>query len=50
MLYGTGYILGTVLVIVIIGWILNVVGVIPLFSNGASEFRTALGNMSGTVK
>jgi uncharacterized oligopeptide transporter (OPT) family protein len=43
--YGAGYILGTVLIIVMVGWILNIVGVIPAFSREVGEFRTALENV-----
>jgi len=45
VVYGAGYIVGIVLVIVIIGWILNIVGIIPAFSREAAEFRTVLENV-----
>lgn len=50
VIYGAGYIIGTILIIIIIGWILNVVGVIPAFSNGVGEFRDAMGNIGHTIK
>jgi hypothetical protein len=49
-LYGAGYVVGAVLVIVIVGWILNIIGVIPALSREVTEFRTALQNIGGTVK
>ena len=49
-IYGAGYIIGAVVVIVIIGWVLNVVGVIPAFDRQVAEFRAALQNFSGPVK
>ncbi len=49
-IYGAGYILGAVLVIVLIGWILNIVGIIPAFTNQVTEFRTALERIGGPVK
>lgn len=45
VIYGAGYVVGAVLVIVIIGWILNIIGIIPAFSLQVSEFRTALENI-----
>jgi len=49
-IYGAGYVVGAVLIIVIVGWILNIIGVIPAFSREVTEFRTALENIGGTVK
>jgi hypothetical protein len=49
-IYGAGYIIGAVIVIVIIGWVLNIVGVIPAFDRQVAEFRSALDNFSGPVK
>ena len=49
-IYGAGYVIGAVLIIVIAGWILNLVGIIPSFSHEVTEFRTALGNIGGAVK
>lgn len=42
VMYGAGYVIGTILIIVIVGWVLNIVGVIPTFSREALEFRAAL--------
>jgi len=48
--YGAGYVIGAVIIIVVIGWILNIVGIIPALARQVAEFRTALQNFSGTVK
>lgn len=48
--YGAGYIVGAVLIIIIIGWILNIIGVIPALSSQVNEFRTALQRIGGPVK
>jgi uncharacterized membrane protein YkgB len=48
--YGAGYVIGAVIIIVVIGWVLNIVGVIPALDRQVAEFRTALQNFSGTVK
>jgi hypothetical protein len=50
MVYGTGYVLGAVLVVIIVGWILNIVGIIPAFNDQVDEFRTALQRIGGPVK
>lgn len=50
VIYGAGYVVGAVLIIVIAGWILNVIGIIPVFSRQAVEFQTALGNVGNTVR
>lgn len=50
IVYGAGYIVGAVLIIIIIGWILNIVGVIPYFSSQVNEFRSALQRIGGPVK
>ncbi len=42
VMYGAGYVVGAVLIIVLIGWILNIVGVIPVFTKHVNEFREAL--------
>ena len=47
IVYGAGYIIGAVLIIVIVGWVLNVIGVIPAISRQVGEFRTALEKFSG---
>lgn len=49
-IYGAGYIIGAVIIIVIVGWILNIVGVIPAFTRQVVEFRTALQSVGGQVK
>jgi uncharacterized membrane protein YkgB len=48
--YGAGYIIGAVVIVVIIGWILNVIGVIPVLANQVAEFRMALERVGGPVK
>jgi uncharacterized membrane protein YkgB len=48
--YGAGYVIGAVFVIVIVGWILNIVGIIPALNQQVLEFRTALQNIGNTVK
>jgi hypothetical protein len=48
--YGAGYVLGAIVIIVVAGWILNVIGVIPALSHQVAEFRAALQNFTGTVK
>ena len=50
IVYGAGYVIGAVLIIVLVGWILNIIGVIPAFSRQVTEFRTALENVGRTVK
>lgn len=42
IVYGAGYVVGAAIIIVVIGWILNIVGVIPALSRQVTEFRTAL--------
>lgn len=37
---GLGSIIGATIVIVLIGWILNIIGVIPEFKEYVEEFRT----------
>ena len=48
--YGAGYTIGAVVIIVVIGWILNAIGVIPAFGHQVAEFRAALDNFSGHAK
>ncbi|HUD03932.1 MAG TPA: hypothetical protein VMR73_00370 [Candidatus Paceibacterota bacterium] len=50
IVYGAGYVIGAVFVILIVGWILNIIGVIPYFNNQVIEFRTALQNVGGTLR
>jgi hypothetical protein len=45
VVYGAGYVIGAVFIIVIIGWVLNVIGVIPAFDRQVTAFRTALENI-----
>ena len=47
VIYGAGYIIGAAIIVVIIGWILNIVGIIPALSQQVGEFRTALQNVGG---
>lgn len=48
--YGGGYVIGAILIIVLAGWILNIVGVIPALSNQVKEFRAALERIGGPIK
>lgn len=48
--YGAGYIIGVIVIIVIIGWILNILGIISILSNQVGEFRAILEHIGGTVK
>ena len=41
LLYGFGSVLGAGLAIILIGWFLNVIGVIPALSNTATQWREA---------
>jgi uncharacterized membrane protein len=50
LIYGAGYIIGAVLIIVLIGWILNIIGIIPAFTTQVTEFRDALNRIGGPVK
>lgn len=47
---GAGYIIGAALILTIIGWILNIIGVIPAFTQGVSEFRESIDRIGGTVR
>jgi uncharacterized membrane protein len=40
--YGLGYVTGAVVLVVIIGWILNIIGVIPAFNSYVGDFKNAL--------
>ncbi len=42
MLSGFGYIIGASIAILIIGWILNVVGVIPTFKQQVESLKTTI--------
>ena len=48
--YGAGYIVGIVIIIVLVGWVLNIVGVIPAFNAQVQEFKAALDRVSGPLK
>ena len=41
LLYGLGSVLGAGMAIILIGWFLNVIGVIPALSNTATQWREA---------
>lgn len=49
-IYGAGYIVGAVLIIIIVGWILNIIGIIPALNDQVDEFRSALQRIGGPVK
>lgn len=50
LIYGAGYILGAALILVIIGWVLNIVGIIPAFNNSVKEFKDALIHIRGPIQ
>lgn len=50
VIYGAGYVIGAIVIIVVVGWILDIVGVIPALNNQVAEFRTALEHIGATVK
>jgi hypothetical protein len=50
LIYGAGYILGAALVLLLIGWFLNIVGVIPAFTDQVREFRDALQSIAVPIK
>jgi hypothetical protein len=50
VIYGAGYVIGAIVIIVVVGWVLDVAGIIPALGHQVSEFRTALQNIGGTVK
>ncbi len=47
---GAGYVVGAAIVLTLIGWILNAVGVIPAFAQSVSEFRASIDRIGGTVR
>ncbi len=49
MLQGAGYLVGAALVLTIVGWILNIAGVIPAFSDAVDEFRASMERVGGAV-
>ncbi|MGB7957823.1 MAG: hypothetical protein WCF77_03205 [Minisyncoccia bacterium] len=50
IIYGAGYVIGAIIIIVVVGWILDVVGIIPALNNQVAEFRMALQHIGATVK
>jgi hypothetical protein len=50
VIYGAGYVLGAIAIIVVVGWILDIIGIIPAFNNQVTEFRMALEHFGGAVK
>ncbi len=46
ILSGFGYVLGAGIAIILIGWFLNVIGVIPALNNTAEEWREAFRSTS----
>jgi hypothetical protein len=50
LINGAGYVVGAAIILTLIGWILNAVGVIPAFTQGVNEFRTSIDRIGGTVK
>jgi hypothetical protein len=47
VIYGAGYVMGAAIIVIIIGWVLNIVGIIPALSQQVTEFRSALQNVNG---
>ncbi len=47
---GAGYIVGAALVLTLIGWVLNIIGIIPAFTQGVTEFRASVDRIGGTVR
>ncbi len=50
LIYGAGYIIGAALIVILIGWVLNIIGVIPAFNAQVAEFRAALEQIGSPVK
>ena len=42
LFYGAGYVVGGIIILALVGWILNVVGVIPAFANQVNDFKNAI--------
>lgn len=42
VLTGFGYLLGALIAVLIVGWVLNVIGIIPAFSDQVDSLREAL--------
>lgn len=47
---GAGYVVGAAIILTLIGWMLNIVGVIPAFTKGVNEFRASVERIGGTVR
>lgn len=50
VVHGAGYVVGAVIVLTLIGWVLNIVGIIPAFTEGVTEFRASVDRIGGTVR
>jgi hypothetical protein len=50
LIYGAGYILGAALILVLIGWVLNIVGIIPAFNNQVQQFQDILQRIGTPIK
>jgi hypothetical protein len=50
LISGMGYVLGVVIFLLLIGWVLNIVGVIPAFNNQVQEFRGLLQHIAAPIK
>ena len=42
---GVGYLIGLLVAIALVGWILNIIGVVPFLKDVANELRTILENL-----
>ncbi len=47
---GAGYVVGAAIILTLIGWILNIAGVIPAFTKGVNEFRASIDRIGGAVR
>ncbi len=47
---GAGYVIGGAIILTLIGWILNIAGIIPAFTQGVNEFRASVDRIGGTVR
>ncbi|HEX3096010.1 MAG TPA: hypothetical protein VHQ20_02730, partial [Patescibacteria group bacterium] len=50
ILYGLGTILGAGMAVLLIGWFLNVIGVIPALKTSADQWRSAFQQATDTTK
>lgn len=48
--HGAGYVVGAAVIVFIIGWVLNVMGIFPAFSEQVKEFRSALDQVPRPLK